>query len=65
MIYVAESDEVARDDMRECYNEIIAWEIVNTPHHQVERIPPGGTFQDINFDYWWTPPTCSSAARRR
>ena len=44
-------DIVARDDMRNCYNEIIAWEIVNTPHHQVERIPPGGTFQDINFDY--------------
>lgn len=51
VIYVADSDKVARDDMRDCYNEIIAWEIVNTPHHQVERIPPGGTFQDINFDY--------------
>jgi alkanesulfonate monooxygenase SsuD/methylene tetrahydromethanopterin reductase-like flavin-dependent oxidoreductase (luciferase family) len=51
VIYVAESDRIARDDMRDCYNEIIAWEIVNTPHHQVERIPPGGTFQDINFDY--------------
>jgi alkanesulfonate monooxygenase SsuD/methylene tetrahydromethanopterin reductase-like flavin-dependent oxidoreductase (luciferase family) len=51
VIYVAESDKIARDDMRDCYNEIIAWEIVNTPHHQVERIPPGGTFQDINFDY--------------
>jgi alkanesulfonate monooxygenase SsuD/methylene tetrahydromethanopterin reductase-like flavin-dependent oxidoreductase (luciferase family) len=51
VIYVAESDKAARDDMRDCYNEIIRWEIVNTPHHQVERIPPGGTFQDINFDY--------------
>ena len=51
MIYVGETDKQARDDMRACYNEIIAWEIVNTPHHQVERIPAGGTFADINFDY--------------
>lgn len=51
VIYVAETDKKARDDMRESYNETIAWEIVNTPHHQVERIPPGGTLQDINFDY--------------
>ena len=51
VVYVGETDKQARDDMRECYNEIIAWEIVNTPHHQVERIPPGGTFADINFDY--------------
>ena len=29
----------------------IAWEIANTPHHQVERIPPGGTLQDITYDY--------------
>ncbi len=29
----------------------IRWEIANTPHHQVERIPKGGTFDDINFDY--------------
>ncbi len=51
VIYVAESDKEARDDMRESYNETIAWEIANTPHHQVERIPKGGTFADINFDY--------------
>jgi alkanesulfonate monooxygenase SsuD/methylene tetrahydromethanopterin reductase-like flavin-dependent oxidoreductase (luciferase family) len=51
VIYVAETDKEARNDMRDCYNEIIAWEIANTPHHQVERIPPGGTFADINFDY--------------
>jgi limonene 1,2-monooxygenase len=51
VIYVAETDKQAREDMRQCYNDIIAWEIVNTPHHQVERIPAGGTFADINFDY--------------
>ena len=51
VVYVAETDKEARADMRDCYNDIIAWEIVNTPHHQVERIPPGGTFADINFDY--------------
>jgi alkanesulfonate monooxygenase SsuD/methylene tetrahydromethanopterin reductase-like flavin-dependent oxidoreductase (luciferase family) len=51
VIYVGETDKQARDDMRDCYNEIIAWEIANTPHHQVERIPEGGTFADINFDY--------------
>ena len=51
MIYVAETDKEARNDMRDCYNEIIKWEIANTPHHQKERIPPGGTFDDINFDY--------------
>jgi alkanesulfonate monooxygenase SsuD/methylene tetrahydromethanopterin reductase-like flavin-dependent oxidoreductase (luciferase family) len=51
VVYVGETDKQARDDMRDSYNEIIAWEIVNTPHHQAERIPPGGTFADINFDY--------------
>ncbi len=51
VIYVAETDKEARDDMRESYNETIRWEIANTPHHQVERIPKGGTFDDITFDY--------------
>jgi len=51
VIYVAETDREARDDMRQSYNETIRWEIANTPHHQVERIPKGGTFDDINFDY--------------
>ncbi len=51
VVYVGETDKQARADMRDCYNDIIAWEIANTPHHQVERIPPGGTFADINFDY--------------
>jgi alkanesulfonate monooxygenase SsuD/methylene tetrahydromethanopterin reductase-like flavin-dependent oxidoreductase (luciferase family) len=51
VIYVAESDQVARDDMRESYTETIRWEIANTPHHQVERIPKGGTLQDITYDY--------------
>ena len=51
VVYVGETDKQARADMRDCYNDIIAWEIVNTPHHQVERIPPGGSFADINFDY--------------
>jgi len=51
VIYVAETDKEARDDMRESYNETIRWEIANTPHHQVERIPKGGTFADITFDY--------------
>ncbi len=51
VIYVAESDKIAREDMRESYVETIRWEIANTPHHQVERIPPGGTLQDITYDY--------------
>ena len=51
VVYVAETDKEARDDMRESYNETIRWEVANTPHHQVERIPKGGTFDDINFDY--------------
>jgi alkanesulfonate monooxygenase SsuD/methylene tetrahydromethanopterin reductase-like flavin-dependent oxidoreductase (luciferase family) len=51
VVYVAESDKQARDDMRESYEKTIAWEIANTPHHQVERIPPGGTINDITFDY--------------
>ena len=51
VVYVAESDRQARDDMRESYEATIAWEIANTPHHQVERIPPGGTLQDITYDY--------------
>lgn len=51
VVYVAESDEQARADMRDNYNAVIKWEIVNTPHHQTERIPPGGTLKDITFDY--------------
>jgi alkanesulfonate monooxygenase SsuD/methylene tetrahydromethanopterin reductase-like flavin-dependent oxidoreductase (luciferase family) len=51
VIYVAESDAKARDDLRESYEQTIAWEIVNTPHHQEQRIPPGGTLKDITFDY--------------
>ena len=51
VIYVAETDEIARNDMRESYAKTIAWEIANTPHHQKERIPAGGTLQDITFDY--------------
>jgi alkanesulfonate monooxygenase SsuD/methylene tetrahydromethanopterin reductase-like flavin-dependent oxidoreductase (luciferase family) len=50
VVYVAETDREAREDMRESYESVIAWEIVNTPHHQVERIPPGGTLQDITYD---------------
>ncbi len=51
VVYVAESDKRARDDMRESYEKTIAWEIENTPHHQAERVPPGGTLKDITFDY--------------
>jgi alkanesulfonate monooxygenase SsuD/methylene tetrahydromethanopterin reductase-like flavin-dependent oxidoreductase (luciferase family) len=51
VIYVAETDAKAREDMRESYEETIRWEIKNTPHHQVERIPEGGTLNDITYDY--------------
>lgn len=51
VVYVGESDKKAREDMRESYEKTIAWEIVNTPHHQSERIPKGGTLQDITYDY--------------
>ena len=51
VIYVGETDKQARDEMRESYNATIKWEVANTPHHQVERIPAGGTFADITFDY--------------
>jgi alkanesulfonate monooxygenase SsuD/methylene tetrahydromethanopterin reductase-like flavin-dependent oxidoreductase (luciferase family) len=51
VIYVAETDAIAREDMRQSYEETIRWEIKNTPHHQVERIPKGGTLADITYDY--------------
>ncbi len=51
VIYVAENDKQAREDMRESYEATIKWEIENTPHHQVERIPPGGSLRDITYDY--------------
>ena len=51
VIYVAETDTIAREDMRKSYETTIAWEIANTPHHQVERIPKGGTLNDITYDY--------------
>lgn len=50
VVYVADSDEQARNDMRDSYNGTIKWEIVNTPHHQNERVPEGGTLEDITFD---------------
>ena len=51
VIYVAETDAIAREDMRQSYEETIRWEIKNTPHHQIERVPPGGTLDDITYDY--------------
>jgi alkanesulfonate monooxygenase SsuD/methylene tetrahydromethanopterin reductase-like flavin-dependent oxidoreductase (luciferase family) len=51
VVYVGDTDRSARDDMRASYEEIIKWEIKNTPHHQRERIPDGGSFDDITFDY--------------
>lgn len=51
VVYVAGTDKEARDDMRACYNAVIKWEIANTPWHQQDRIPPGGTLEDITFDY--------------
>ena len=51
VIYVAESDKQAREDMRDSYEKTIAWEIANTPHHQAERVPPGGSLADITYDY--------------
>jgi alkanesulfonate monooxygenase SsuD/methylene tetrahydromethanopterin reductase-like flavin-dependent oxidoreductase (luciferase family) len=51
VVYVGETDKSARDDMRESYEKIIKWEIEFTPHHQRDRIPEGGSFDDITFDY--------------
>jgi alkanesulfonate monooxygenase SsuD/methylene tetrahydromethanopterin reductase-like flavin-dependent oxidoreductase (luciferase family) len=51
VIYVGETDTSAREDMRASYEETIRWEIKNTPHHQIERVPPGGTLDDITYDY--------------
>ncbi len=62
VIYVAETDKQARADMRDCYNDIIAWEIANTPHHQVERIPEAEPLPTSTSTIWLTPTTCLSAA---
>jgi limonene 1,2-monooxygenase len=51
VVYVAETDRQARDDMRETFAKRIAWDIANAPHHQEDRIPLGGTLKDITFDY--------------
>ena len=51
VVYVAETDRRAREEMRESYERTIAWEKINTPHHQVDRIPPGGTLDDVTYDY--------------
>jgi alkanesulfonate monooxygenase SsuD/methylene tetrahydromethanopterin reductase-like flavin-dependent oxidoreductase (luciferase family) len=50
LIYVAETDKQAREDMRESYARTIEWEAKNTPHAQKARIPPGGTWKDIDYD---------------
>jgi alkanesulfonate monooxygenase SsuD/methylene tetrahydromethanopterin reductase-like flavin-dependent oxidoreductase (luciferase family) len=51
VVFVGETDAQARDDLRQSYNETIRWEVANTPWHQTARIPPGGSYDDINFDY--------------
>lgn len=51
VVYVSHSDEQAREEMRPSYEALIAWEIENTPWHQTDRIPPGGTLADITYDY--------------
>lgn len=51
VVYVGDSDAKARDDLRETFSRRIAWDIANAPHHQTDRIPPGGTLEDITFDY--------------
>jgi alkanesulfonate monooxygenase SsuD/methylene tetrahydromethanopterin reductase-like flavin-dependent oxidoreductase (luciferase family) len=51
VVYVAATDTEARDDMRASFTKRIAWDIANAPHHQEDRIPPGGTLDDISFDY--------------
>jgi alkanesulfonate monooxygenase SsuD/methylene tetrahydromethanopterin reductase-like flavin-dependent oxidoreductase (luciferase family) len=51
VVYVAESDQQARDEMRESYTELLAFETVAFPHHHKDRVPPGGTLADITFDY--------------
>ncbi len=51
VVYVADTDEEAREDMRESYEKTITWEIANTPWHQIERVPPGGGLEDITYDY--------------
>ena len=51
--------------MRKSYAETIRWEIANTPHHQVEHIPKGGSFDDITFDYLVDTANISSAIPTR
>jgi len=51
VVYVAATDAEARDDMRTSFTKRIAWDIANAPHHQEDRTPPGGTLDDITFDY--------------
>lgn len=51
VVYVAKDDKAARDELRDSFNSRIKWDIANAPHHQVDRVPPGGTLQDITFDY--------------
>jgi alkanesulfonate monooxygenase SsuD/methylene tetrahydromethanopterin reductase-like flavin-dependent oxidoreductase (luciferase family) len=50
LIYVADTDKQAREDMRESYARTIEWEALNTPHAQKSRIPQGGTWRDIDYD---------------
>jgi limonene 1,2-monooxygenase len=51
VVYVADTDRAARDDMRASFNERIRWDIANAPHHQTDRVPAGGSLDDITFDY--------------
>lgn len=50
VIYVADTDKQARDDMRASYEAVIKYEIGGWPWHMTDRIPANGTLQDITFD---------------
>ncbi|SEO54710.1 LLM class flavin-dependent oxidoreductase [Actinacidiphila rubida] len=51
VLFVGDTDRQARDALRASYEAVIAWEIRHTPWQQADRVPPGGSLEDITYDY--------------
>ena len=65
VIYVAESDKVARDDMRDATTRSSRGRSSTRRTIRSSGYRRAARSRTSISTTWWTPPTCSSAARRR
>jgi len=51
LVYVADSLDQAKADLRESMSESIERQKVHFAHHFASQLPPSGRLEDVNFDY--------------